>query len=226
MRSRVIVPVAVSLVACDQPSAPERPTWADVEPILRASCTGCHGATAGQNGRGGETVYRFDFYAITEETCGEAARAVDDPQLAEARAKLIGEVVTPPPGGGQARMPPSPGPALADWERDTLTRWAADPLLGAPRPAQRLPTLELTSGPASPLGDTLDFTVLVEDPDGEAVVGVLKLGPETLKIRGPGSFHVRLDISRWPAGRYPAAAVLCDGWGQIRHALPDLVKER
>ena len=39
------------LMACaSPPTAPERPTWADVEPIVRGECVSCHGAKVSGDG--------------------------------------------------------------------------------------------------------------------------------------------------------------------------------
>ena len=53
------------------PAVPASPAWADVAPIFRGECNGCHGWNAGQTGNG----YRFDFFDLTqvETNCGAAA---------------------------------------------------------------------------------------------------------------------------------------------------------
>src|SRR5262249_21685782 len=148
-RKSLLIFLALLPAACD-PSVPDNPTWANVEPILRGACTDCHGATADQAGRSADfgTVYRFDFYSVTPEICREAAQALGQDMMASGWAQLIGGSVTPPPTGGQARMPPSPGPALEDWERDTLIRWAAEgmpPMRGSQPPGNRLPQIALAT---------------------------------------------------------------------------------
>src|SRR5205814_9168460 len=121
----------LALTGC-APEVPAAPTWVDVEPILRGNCTSCHGANPSAGGD-----VRFDFFELTEEVCGEAAHALDASQMAHGYAPLIEAAVTPG-AGGRARMPPTPAPALADWERETLVRWARDPALGEP-PDNRAP---------------------------------------------------------------------------------------
>jgi hypothetical protein len=208
---------------CAAPSAPERPTWADVEPIVRGHCTHCHGATAAQTARAGDEVYRLDFYEVTEEVCGDAARALDAPPMAHAFAALVGAAVAPPEPGARARMPPPPAPALDDWERDTLVRWAREPVRGLPEGGNALPQLTVPDETAYVVGDRFDATVVAADPDGEPVVGVLSIGDLALRLDGPGSFRVGVDTSAWETGRYAASACLCDGWDHACYALPDIV---
>ncbi len=210
------------LVACE-PTVPEHPTWADVEPILRGNCTHCHGASARTDGRAGTEVYRFDFFEMSAASCGEAAKALDAPRMARGWAPLIEAAITAPAEGGRARMPPAPAPALSDWERETLVRWSQEPVLGTPSRENRRPQIKVVGDLECTVGDTLDFTVVVDDPDDEPVVGLLSLGPETIKLDGPGSFHVRVDTAGWETGRYPGVASLCDGWDQACYTLPEIV---
>ena len=194
------------------------PTWANVEPILRAQCSHCHGATARRTGSVGAAIYRLDFYDMTEGVCGEAAQAMD-PGVGMARswAPLIAKAITTASGGDRPRMPPAPAPVLADWERRTLMRWADQPFppRGDPQTGNRMPNLKLT---APKLANTrLSLTALVQDPDGEPVVGVLKVGNIILKMDHAGAYTTTLETGAWPAGRYPVLAVLCDGWGNARY---------
>jgi len=65
---------------------PGAPDWADVSPLLRGECTGCHGSTANDTGGG----YRLDFYDMTPAVCGEAAQALGSATiLAGGAAPLI-----------------------------------------------------------------------------------------------------------------------------------------
>jgi hypothetical protein len=213
----------LSLVACEPEPVPAQPTWADVEPILRGHCTHCHGASADVSAKAGDTVYRFDFFEVSAETCGEAAQALDGPEMAHGWAPLIEAAITPPAGGGRARMPPAPASALSEREQETLVRWARSPSLGVPPRDNHRPRVEVTRAPAASVDAALEMTVLVEDPDGESVVGVLRVGDETVRLTGPGAFTVSLDTSAWPEGAHAARAVLCDGWDEISYALPEVV---
>ena len=71
--SRFLLVALFGVVACEStPAEPQNPAWADVAPIFRGECNGCHGWNAGQTGGG----YRFDFFDVTESVCGKAARAL------------------------------------------------------------------------------------------------------------------------------------------------------
>ena len=204
------------------PAVPANPTWADVEPILRAECNHCHGGTAPVTGAIGTLYYRFDFYDMTADVCGEAAQAlnVPPPTLAHGYAKLIQVDVTPPPSCDRGRMPPAPAGALADWQRETVVRWAsaADPPKGAPPRNNRRPDIQLSADSAV-ADKRLTFTAVIDDPDGESVVGILKIGDLTLPMDHPGSFAADVDTSTWPNGTQPISAVLCDGWSSFAYNL-------
>jgi hypothetical protein len=217
---KLVLAAALAAAACQPaPAVPENPTWAQVEPIMRARCNHCHGASARTTAAVGGLVYRFDFFEMTEGVCGAAAAGLESPGgmargwSAQIRTSIVA------PGGGRARMPPAPAEPLDDWERETILRWAAQPFppLGFPREGNRRPQIRLE---APRLADAnLRFTALVEDPDGEPVVGVLSIGEATLRMERAGSFSTTLSTSTWPAGRYPISAVLCDGWDSAAYRL-------
>jgi hypothetical protein len=206
--------IAAGLLAlgCEpQPAAPVNPTWADVEPILRGECNHCHGGSAPTTGSVAGAVYRFDFYDLSPEVCGEAMAAMDVPSLARGAASLIRTDVTPPPGVPRPRMPPAPATVLEDWQRETLQRWADRPVKG-PAPADnRAPRLEVRRFPAS-ANQQLSFVAVLSDPDGQSAIGVIKVRDAVYKMDRLGSFAVAIDTAAWPAGSHPVTAVLCDGW--------------
>ncbi len=197
---------------------PEQPTWADVEPILRGSCTQCHGAAAAIAG----SSYRFDFYDMTSAVCGDAAGPLAGQTLARGWATLIGSDVTPPGSGWRARMPPAPADPLTDWERLTIQRWAQNPLRGEPPRDDRRPDIQLSA--ASGTADqSLAFSAVVTDPDGESVVGVLNVGQVSLMMGRAGSFGTTLNTASWPKGLYPITATLCDGWDNVTYDLGNVL---
>jgi hypothetical protein len=117
-------------------------------------------------------------------------------------------------------MPPAPARPLPDWQRETLLAWAERPARGLPPPANRRPHLRVLDSHAPTAADRelrLDF--VIEDADGEPVIGVLKVGTRVLRMDRPGSFSMRFDTRGWAAGAYPISAVLCDGWAAITHDL-------
>src|SRR5579863_2131078 len=69
----LLTTLLLSGLACSStPSEPQNPAWADVAPIFRGECNGCHGWNAGQTGSG----ERFDFFDVTTDVCGDAALAI------------------------------------------------------------------------------------------------------------------------------------------------------
>ena len=190
------------------PPVPDQPTWADVQPILRSNCAGCHGSTADETGLG----YRLDFYDMLPALCGEAASAIPaGGALAAAYASKIATDITPPESGERERMPPLPGASLDSWDRDTLLNWAKQPIKGAPPAGNRPPTIAVFGLP-SQVNSRLAFTALVDDPDGDEAVGVVKVGAVTFAMNRSGSFAAEVSLAASPAGRYPVTAVVCDGW--------------
>jgi len=214
-RAPFVALVLLAAACASPPAVPAQPTWADVAPIVNGECSGCHGASADVAGAG----YRLDFYDMTAETCGDAALGMGGGFiLAGAAASNIGADVTPIVGMGRAKMPPLPGPSLADWERETLQRWASQPVKGAPPAGNRPPTIATARMPFV-IDGQLAFTAIVDDPDGDAVVGALEIADVRFLMDRPGSFAVSLDSSAWPAGTQHLRAVLCDGWQSMTYDL-------
>jgi hypothetical protein len=204
--------------ACEgPPEAPRAPTWADVEPILRGQCSHCHGANAEQAGSGAGAIYRFDFFDMSPAVCGEAAQGLGAPPLAAAAASLLPSALASAPGA-RPRMPPAPAAALAAWERDTLLRWAENPQRGPAPPGNQPPRARVARLPAT-AGERLSFVLVVDDLDGQSVVGVVKGGDAVFRMDRPGSFLVELDTRTWAAGPQPLVALLCDGWTSARYEL-------
>ena len=196
------------------PTVPEHPTWADVQPILKGECSQCHGATASTTGFG----YRLDFYDMSKDVCGDAALALPSALLAAAAAPSIITDVTPSPDDGRARMPPAPAPVLHDWERETVLRWAAQPVKGPPPADNHAPTIQVTGLPKA-VNDSLTFGALVEDVDGDEAIGVLEIAGTIFAMPSSGSFNVQIPASRWPSGTQRLSAVLCDGWTSASYDL-------
>jgi hypothetical protein len=196
------------------PTAPENPTWADVQPIIKGECTQCHGATASVTGFG----YRLDFYDMTVDSCGEAAAALPGGVLAGMAAPSILTDVTPSPANGLSRMPPAPAPSLRSWERETLLRWAAKPVKGPPPANNHAPTIKVTGLPTT-VNDMLSFSAFVDDADGDEAVGVLKIAGAVYAMPSSGSFNVQIPASTWPEGTQRLSAVLCDGWASAPYDL-------
>ena len=168
-------------------------------------------------------VYRFDFYDLDADRCGEAAPAIWDNVGPVGAGQGLGRAdqssVTTK-DGSRPRMPPAPASALADWERETLVRWAdLQAPRGMPRSNNRPPQIKLDTRQAD---RTITVHATVSDPDGESAVGVLKLGPQVLKMDRAGSFAATVDAKAWADGKYPVSAVLCDGWSMNQQTLGEV----
>jgi hypothetical protein len=199
------------------PAEPQNPTWSDVAPILRGECDSCHGWTAPTTGGG----FRFDFYDVTKDVCGDAALAMGQGAVLAGSALATTQIETDvlvQGGASWPRMPPQPSPALPDWQRDTIERWAGQPVKGPPPPGNRPPTISVADFPAV-AGNALAFTAIIDDPDGDSTIGVVEANGLAFLMNRPGSFAVRFDSSTWPAGSQPVEAVLCDGWTSVSDEL-------
>jgi hypothetical protein len=205
------------LGACGGPPAvPEHPTWSDVEPILRGQCTHCHGPTAAVTGANGAVVYRLDFFDMSDGSCGEAAAAMGlNAPLAKAFASSMKDSVESV-NGNRPRMPPAPAPLLSDWEREVIDRWTRSPTIEkGPIPwTNRMPRLQVLNFPTSADRD-VKFSVILSDPDGDPVIGVIKAGDARINLDRAGAFSVALDATAWAKGRQTLTAVLCDGWNNL-----------
>jgi hypothetical protein len=209
----------LTAAACQAPpQAPEHPTWADVAPILQGECNHCHGATARTTGSDGPATYRFDFFDVDDAVCGDAALAMDLPALAVASAKLIKTDIATPMYG-RPRMPPAPAAVLQDWERETIERWADQPVKGPPPPGNRRPRIAINQLASASVKGQLSFIATVDDPDADSVIGIVRLGDRVFKMDHPGTFSVKLDLTGMPAGTQRLSAVLCDGWGNADYDL-------
>ena len=197
------------------PEPPEHPTWVDVQPILRAECSGCHGASAATNGSG----FRFDFYDMTDSPempnpCGAAASVLSGTSLARAQANKIATAITTTDPNVRPSMPPLPAPYLTDNQWLTILRWTANPIKGDKPPGNRAPQISV-DGTSLSADQTLEVNVVVSDPDGDPVVGLLKVGDHVGKMDRAGAFSARFDTSSWPAGAIAMSATLCDGWSVV-----------
>jgi len=224
----VLLAAALAIAGCSSRAAPEKPTWVDVEPILRGECVSCHGGNAPTAGSVQGLAYRIDLFDLTTDVCGEAAAAVDSSKLfggayALGNAQRIADAITIDPAKPAPRplMPPLPAPALEQWEWETILRWAAEsptPLKGDAPIDNRAPVvrvLELDNH----VDKILHLSLVLEDPDGSAAVGIITIGSFVLKMDRPGAFVADVDASPWPEGPMALDAVLCDGWTRANYSL-------
>jgi hypothetical protein len=211
--------LGVGGAGCSAPDVPQHPTWVQVEPILRARCASCHGASAPLTGNG----VRFDFYDMNADLCGDAAKALDpNIQLGGALAVPIWNAITTTPDRPttRPRMPPEPASYLAEWEWKTVRDWVDDEAPKGQRPYNNGAARIQLYGNLASADQSLDLTAVVEDPDGDPVVGVLNIGDPNngglvLKMDRAGAFSATIDTSGWAAGPRAISTVLCDGWSSV-----------
>lgn len=212
-RPGLLLGLAMS-AACQGPSAVAEPTWADVAPILVGQCGHCHGSTGDIDGYG----HRLDF-ANPARDCARLADA--DPRFfTEFNMKYGGlkqferRVVTavePLEGLPRPLMPPAPARLLEDWQRETLDNFMKAQRPRGPAPAGNAgPTISAT---ARRDGSVVEVDYVVADPNGDPVLGVLRLGGMVHRLWGAGAGRVRFDVSQVAPGTDLAvSASLCDGW--------------
>jgi hypothetical protein len=132
------------------PAEPTSPTFAkDVQPILAAHCTRCHGGDGTlTNEVDGSRPQSIECYLDQYADRGDCTTPVDGgpPLVTQCKpgAKYCASPLPSPPGTPPTsyfdiyvfnaaatpnRMPPPPAAPLNDWEMNTLKRWAAN---GAP----------------------------------------------------------------------------------------------
>ncbi len=189
------------------PTAIDKPTWVDVQPILRGQCLQCHGAlSAGSVG-----AYRFDFPSRVNDTsgpCGELAAVLEKDEIVTADFILRG---FEPGDGDRPRMPPEPAEPLLDWQIETLENWVDnDGAVGKKPSSNHNPTITVT---AKKTGTKVVLSYVADDADGDSILGELKLGSLTHAFDSPGAGRVTFDIAGEPSGTLEVSARLCDGWG-------------
>ncbi len=215
--------LAVTAAGCGgTEDVPNHPTWAAVAPIVRGQCVSCHGWTATDRPPNADGVHapntggsvRLDFFDVPPAVCGDAALALDAGVVLAGSAGIAKEIATdivPRAGARFPTMPPLPTPALQDWQLQTIQRWTADPVKGPPPAGNRPPTIAVGQLPAV-VGARLAFTAVIDDPDGDSVLGVVEMAGSAFLMNRPGAFNVSFDTSALAPGVVEPVATLCDGW--------------
>ena len=167
-------------------------------PIFRGECNSCHGWTAGQTGSG----YRFDFFDVTSTACGDASLALGTGVIlagSPSAAPLIETDVVAQNGEMWPRMPPQPSPALpglGERHARTVGRSAGQRTAAL---GQSTTHFTVTNFPATANAE-LAFTAVIDDPDGDSVLGVIEVNGLAFLMNRPGSFDVSFASATWPTG--------------------------
>jgi hypothetical protein len=167
MSSRRLVLASVLAIGCGaEAPVPDKPTWADdVQPILRANCFHCHGATADLSKAG---TIRWDVLDLTDSALAalgfQETGAFTSARNSVHLAVMLGFIGSP---DETKRMPPPPATRLSDRDFAVLTNWmGTERVPGAHRPNHK-PTIVWTIKPTQ-------YQVL--DADGDQVLGKLDCG--------------------------------------------------
>jgi hypothetical protein len=186
-----VVSVAVGSLACGA-EPPAVPSWdRDVYPILRGSCSHCHGSVANP---GTVPATRYDICSSTpfnEAFAAEKVFIVADAMgnPAVGGASVFAGVIaaqTGPAASEIIRMPPPPASRLGDYEAQVLQRWAAAGGASCTKQVpNRKPGFELKKAPALEMGKVVT-TLEVSDPDGDQAFGYVKIGSAAPQVI-PGS---------------------------------------
>ncbi len=185
------VVLAAVVIGCGGPDpVPEKPTWLDdVEPILRANCFHCHGASAeAKNGTKRWDVYDlkadgYKFLMLTLDPLLHTS-AKDNFIIINAFAKL-------------GTMPPAPATRLSAQDLQVLEKWQANGFAFGTRAKNARPVAKLAGAPVR-AGAVVKVALDITDGDGDQVVGRLSV-PLAMK-----------DLELWRSGRHiieiPSAA--------------------
>jgi hypothetical protein len=192
VRRLIEVAAAASLtlsLGCTPPTAPDKPTWdGDVQPILRGSCSHCHGELAPKVA----PAYRFDVCdptSLKDGTGVEGAVAG-----AAAMSPLINTTIVDQ--GLPTQMPPPPAGRLSDYEITVLKNWGK---LVADAGAQTACKKQNSNhDPKAKLigtrwdGGDLYATVEISDSDGDQVFTKVKAGSASYDLLSSGRHEIKL----------------------------------
>jgi hypothetical protein len=210
------------LTAC-APDVPSAPTYVeDVRPIFIAACVRCHGAPDATTDPSVPIYFRLDTWdpvgpiATTGVRCGTGTQAVCGvADLVAMRPEEQLHDIIVERASVEATMPPeSP---LSDRQREILGRWADAGWPKGTRAGNRPPEIVFVS----PTGDlqvdqSLDFEVLVSDPDGDTVIWGLRWRDASgtgwlAEYLEAGRRFFTVDTGSLASGAYQLEAVLSDG---------------
>jgi hypothetical protein len=190
-----LVTLAALAGACGPHVPPTRPSWdQDVFPLLQGTCNHCHGATVGT---GPGPVSRLDLCDLASFKARGfgSSYALDVGFLfgGEALGANMRNYVRPSDAGARPLMPPPPAAPLTDYQYRLLETWIG---YGAPdcrkQVGNHLPRATVVAPPKQE-GDKLMVEVEVVDPDGDQVLGKVKVGGVERDISGTG--RRRLDVT-------------------------------
>lgn len=176
-----------------QEPAPEKPTWVDdVQPILQGNCFHCHG-----DGPRPEGATRWDVYDLKDAFYMDHGFVEDAAVIAGASSHYpLMAILIGPMAGDNLRMPPPPATRLSDHDLQVLLNWSKTGFTKGKHSPNHKPTIKWLEKPK---------TFVVNDADGDQVLGKLTCGTDEITISRTGS-HELGDVS------LPCTAALYDGF--------------
>jgi hypothetical protein len=190
MRRMVLVLSAViGSYACGAKEPPAVPRWdLDVRPLLRGSCSHCHGATVKPPAT---PTTRYDICSSAPFNAAFSAEGLailgKDPAgmpilggASVMAGQLVAQTGTAVPD--TLRMPPPPAGPLYEYEQKLLQKWqtAGGASCDKERPNGK-PTVRIVKAPTLEMGKVV-VTLQAGDPDDDEIFGYVKLGNADLQV--------------------------------------------
>ncbi len=167
---------AIGACGTEEP-VPANPTWvADVEPILRANCFHCHGASV-ESMKG---PFRWDVYDPTSMENKNVLGTMPPTWFAEGRT--YGPSISARVNRDDLlRMPPAPATKLSDRDIAVIKKWQG---MGSPqgmRSPNKNPTAKFVNAVRTKTSRSVQISIDVTDADGDQVLGKVELTPSPMK---------------------------------------------
>jgi hypothetical protein len=212
MRRATLVAALVlgSALGCEPPApVPEKPTWAeDVQPILRANCFHCHGASAKFDPL---KTARWDVYDLNESAYADLGFTVtEDPEGSKTflgasdPAHFNALAIYVQPSAGEGRMPPPPALGLSDRDIAVLEKWKETGFTKGSHSPNHKPTLKWLAKPRQ---------YVVADADYDQVLGKLTCGEAEVQVTRAGVLSLPSGVTA------PCTGTLYDGFDEAAVSL-------
>jgi hypothetical protein len=210
-RPAILLTALVCACVTERPAPPE-PTWVDdVQPILKANCFQCHGASADPT----LGIYRWDVYDLTDPRYADVGfpTLVDPDNVSKPAVRtfvgardlehypFIRHLVSLDTEEG-LRMPPPPATRLSARDVAVLENWSASakPFQSGSHQPNHPPTIRWLQPGRS---------LVVEDQDGDQVLGRLDCGGQVVLLPRSGGHQLM------PGVVPPCTGKLFDGWDAV-----------
>lgn len=193
-RLATLVALSFLPLACATEKPPDVPSWdLDVYPILRGSCSHCHGVTTQVSDRdAGAPVDAAPLPFTRYDICNAGAFSSMGFTVIPGAGVAVGAFLRE--AAGAARMPPPPAAPLTDYEATVLERWSKRvPLDCSKKVPNRRPQVRIIDQLAR-VGNQTTVTIEVTDPDGDQVMGRAKLGN---RADAPNNPYIIQGAGRW-----------------------------